>query len=245
MFLKINTNKIIINKTTPIKYISIYEVDNFIQLQTEDFVNATCEKEVLQINNDFGDMEKAVHIMESYVYGLIKDGSDIVNPERQNEIMEQSNEMFVDVAKNTDDAVAYYLRFAPEISHSTCGFFCSKENSEGEFIRFETTDLARYDKYDTEHVGWYWQPYEAGKPIWMTPYHNRNNNVLMISYVVPLYYENKFFGVVGMDFDYTVLTDKIHKIKIYEKGGFTDCVLPAMRKIIKKSRKKSGAHKYS
>ena len=40
----------------------------------------------------------------------------------------------------------------------------------------------------------------------------------MISYVVPLYYENEFIGVVGMDFDYTVLTEIIHKIKIYENG---------------------------
>ena len=40
----------------------------------------------------------------------------------------------------------------------------------------------------------------------------------MISYVVPLYYNNEFIGVVGMDFDYTVLTEKVHNIKIYEHG---------------------------
>lgn len=40
----------------------------------------------------------------------------------------------------------------------------------------------------------------------------------MISYVVPLYYANSFIGVVGMDFDYTVLTEIIHEIKIYENG---------------------------
>jgi diguanylate cyclase (GGDEF)-like protein len=198
--------------------LSIYEVDQFVQLQTEDFINVTCEKDASQINDVFGDMEKAVHIMKSYVYGLIQDYEDIVDPQRQVEIMDKSDEMFVDVAKNTDEAVAYYLRFAPEVSHSTCGFFYSKENSEGEFVRFETTDLSLYDKSDTEHVGWYWQPYEAGKAIWMMPYYNQNNNVLMISYVVPLFFDNEFFGVVGMDFDYTVLTDKIHKMKIYENG---------------------------
>jgi diguanylate cyclase (GGDEF)-like protein len=36
--------------------------------------------------------------------------------------------------------------------------------------------------------------------------------------VVPLYYENAFIGVLGMDFDYTVLTEDIHRIKIYEHG---------------------------
>ena len=98
------------------------------------------------------------------------------------------------------------------------GIFFSKVDGGEEYIRFEPTDLALYDKDDTEHVGWFWQPYKAGKPIWMTPYYNQNNNILMISFVIPLYHEGQFVGVVGMDFDYTVLTDQIHTIKIYENG---------------------------
>ena len=86
------------------------------------------------------------------------------------------------------------------------------------YIRFAPTDLSLYDRNDTEHVGWYWQPYDAGKPIWMMPYHNKNNDIMMISYVVPLYCEGQFIGVVGMDFDYTVLTDRVKDIKVYENG---------------------------
>ena len=41
---------------------------------------------------------------------------------------------------------------------------------------------------------------------------------MMISYVVPLYCEGQFIGVVGMDFDYTVLSNKVKEIKIYENG---------------------------
>ena len=52
----------------------------------------------------------------------------------------------------------------------------------------------------------------------MMPYYNQNNDIYMISYVIPLYYNNEFFGVVGMDFDYTVLIDKVHNMKIYENG---------------------------
>lgn len=99
--------------------LSIYELDQFVQRQTEDFVNVTCENDASQINDVFGDMENSVSIMESYVYGLIESKADIYDSKRQIEIMDQSCDMFVDVAKNTDDAVAYYMRFAPEISNST------------------------------------------------------------------------------------------------------------------------------
>ena len=198
--------------------LSIYEVDQFVQHQTEDFINVTCEKDASQINDFFGDMEKSVHIMESYVLGLINSKADIENPAKQAEILERSDEMFVDVANNTDGAVAYYFRLTPELSHNTFGLFYSKVKREDGFMRFEPTDISLYDKSDTEHVGWYWQPYEAGKPVWMLPYYNQNNDILMVSYVVPMYFENEFIGIVGMDFDYTILTDKVHHIKIYENG---------------------------
>ena len=198
--------------------ISIYEVDRFVRSQSEDLLKVTCEKDASQINDIFGDMEKSVHIMESYVLGFIDSKADILDQERQNVILQFSDEMFADVANNTDGAVAYYFRFAPEISHSTYGLFYSKVKGKDGFVRFEPTDILLYDRNDTEHVGWYWQPYDAGKPVWMMPYYNQNNDILMISYVVPMYCDGEFIGVVGMDFDYTVLTDKVHKIKIYENG---------------------------
>ena len=198
--------------------LSIYEVDQFVQAQTEDFINVTCEKDASQINDIFGDMEKSVHIMESYVLDFINSREDITDAKKQDDILKRSDEMFVDVANNTDGAVAYYFRFTPEISNSTFGLFYSKVKGWDGFVRFEPTDIAIYDKSDTEHVGWYWQPYEAGKPVWMLPYYNKNNDITMISYVVPMYFEKKFIGVVGMDFDYAVLTDRVHSIKIYENG---------------------------
>ena len=198
--------------------LSIYEVDQFVQHQTEDYINVTCEKDASQINDIFGDMEKSVHIMESYVLDFINSKADIEDPKKQSDILARSDEMFVDVANHTDGAVAYYFRFTPELSHNTFGLFYSKEKEKDGFIRFEPTDISLYDKSDTEHVGWYWQPYDAEKPVWMLPYYNKNNDIMMISYVVPMYFEDEFIGVVGMDFDYTVLTDKVHNIKVYENG---------------------------
>lgn len=198
--------------------LSIYEVDQFIQKQTADYIKMTCEKESAEVNDIFGDMQKSVNIMSSYILDFVGTISQFKDHEIQNMIIEHSEKMFSDVAKNTIGTVAYYLRFSPEISNSQSGFFYSKTNRTNRYIRFAPTDLSLYDRNDTEHVGWYWQPYDAGKPVWMMPYHNKNNDIMMISYVVPLYCEGQFIGVVGMDFDYTVLYDKVHNIKIYENG---------------------------
>ena len=198
--------------------LSIYEVDSFVRVQTENLIDATCEKETVEINSIFGDMEKSVKIIESYVLALVESNGGITDHDSRNKIIEYADGMFVDVAKHTDSAVAYYLRFDPEVAGGQAGLFYSKLDGSDDYIRLDPTDLSLYDKDDTEHVGWFWQPYEAGEPIWMQPYHNLNNDIMMISYVVPLYYENRFVGVVGMDFDYTTLIDRVHEIKIYEHG---------------------------
>ena len=198
--------------------ISIYEVDQYIQRQTESFINVTCENEAVQVNDIFDGMEKSVNIMKNYVLGFFDGMEDFKDRDRQKEVIESSDNMFTDVANYTVGAVAYYLRFAPEIADTKTGFFYSKTKDSDKYVRFENTDLALYDRYDTEHVGWYWQTYDAGKPIWMQPYYNQNNDIVMISYVVPLYCEEEFVGIVGMDFDYTVLIEKVHNIKIYENG---------------------------
>ena len=89
--------------------LSIYEVDQFVQNKTEDYINVACEKDASQINDIFGDMEKSVHIMESYVLDFINSQADIWSTKKQTDILECSDEMFVDVANNTDGAVAYYF----------------------------------------------------------------------------------------------------------------------------------------
>lgn len=197
---------------------SIFEVDNYVQQQTEDLVKITCSNEASHINNVFGDMEKSVRIMESYVLSFFESKADVENYQKLNEASRSAEKMFSDLAKNTDGAIAYYLRYDPAISDSTSGLFYSKIDGQSGYVRFAPTDLSIYDKNDIEHVGWFWLPYEAGKPIWIAPYYNQNNNILMISYTVPLYCDSQFIGVVGMDFDYTVLTKKISEIKIYDNG---------------------------
>ena len=198
--------------------ISIYEVDQYIQYESQSFVKATCENEGTQINESLNDMEKSVKIMGSYVMGFFGSKAEVEDIAMQKMVTERAEEMFVDVAEHTNGAIAYYLRFNPEISDSKAGLFYSKTNGSNRYTCFEPTDIALYDKEDTGHVGWFWQPYEAGEAVWMKPYYNENNNIFMISYVVPMYYEEEFVGVVGMDFDYMVLANRVHKIKVYENG---------------------------
>ncbi len=198
----------------------LYEVDSYIQSQAEDFVTVSCDNESAKINDSLRNIEKSVKIMESYLMDFFTSKDDIDNPALQEKVIKNADQMFTDVANytTTSGAIAYYFRFDPTISHGKAGLFYSKTNENSTFVSLEPTDVSLYFKDDIEHVGWLWQPYEAGEPIWMKPYHNLNTDKWMISYVIPMYFEEKFIGVVGMDFDYAVLSEEVHKIKLYENG---------------------------
>ena len=76
-----------------------------------------------------------------------------------------------------------------------------------------------YDESDVEHVGWYYLPVQAKEAIWMSPYMNENINIYMISYVVPLFAEDgTSIGIVGMDIDFSQITDLVDETKVYQSG---------------------------
>ena len=58
----------------------LYEVDNYIQVQAEEFVKVTCDNAAAQINDTLRNMENSVKIMESYLMDFFTSKSDGENP---------------------------------------------------------------------------------------------------------------------------------------------------------------------
>lgn len=53
----------------------------------------------------------------------------------------------------------------------------------------------------------------------MSPYMNENINIYMISYVVPLFAEDgTSIGIVGMDIDFSQITDLVDETTVYQSG---------------------------
>lgn len=124
----------------------------------------------------------------------------------------------VNAASNTEGALAVYVRYNPDFTPPTSGIFWSKAALNGSFQQLVPTDFSNYNPMDVERVGWYYIPVKNGKPTWMSPYLNQNINVRMISYVIPLYKNNATVGVVGMDIDFSVITESVAAMRIYQSG---------------------------
>ena len=177
-----------------------------------------CENEKEELNNVLSSIEQSVNIITNTSKSKITSLDLFNNDEEYFNYINNLEELFTNISINTNGAVAFYYRINPELRDSTAGFFFTGDGTE--FTKVPNTNLDEYDENDVEHVGWYYIPKNNGKATWLMPYKNLNIDIYMISYTVPIYFENNFIGVVGMDIDFNILTEKLNVDIEYKTGMF-------------------------
>lgn len=177
-----------------------------------------CASEATQLNDILSGVEQSVQVASWYCRAELESAAALADPAYQAAYTTHLLEMMTIIAQNTPGVTAYYLRFAPELTVPTAGFFINRAPDSDTFLYTLPTDLSLYAEDDTEHVGWFWQARNAAQPIWMAPYLNRNTGLTIISYVVPVYDGSAFVGVVGMDVDFALLLQTVDGISLYENG---------------------------
>lgn len=198
--------------------ISIMMVNRLAKNNSEQIMTEICDAETLRVDNRLDIVQYSVDLINEYALKLLE------HKKREyvcsKEFKKQMSDMSIMVASQTDGARSVYVRFSPEITgDGTSGFFYTKEFGSDRFKIEKITDILAYNSTDVERVGWYYVPKAKGKPIWMTPYYNKNIDMFMISYVIPFYLESgEFAGVIGMDIDFNAIITEADEIKLYDTG---------------------------
>ncbi|MBQ7160032.1 MAG: diguanylate cyclase [Treponema sp.] len=179
-----------------------------------------CDKEKDKLDSSLGNIRYSVDSMKDVLLSSIGDLNTFAKDAAYREKMtKEFEELFYTIAYHTSSAVSYYVRYNPELIDSGAkGFLWTKRSRFASFSETPLTDIEKYDSNDIEHVGWYYIPVMNKKATWMKPYHNKNLNIYMVSYVVPLYIRGKLLGIVGMDADFTIIIDEINSMNVYTDG---------------------------
>ena len=179
----------------------------------------TGQKKAEEINSTIQKIEQSVDTlsevaMSNFDYDSFRQSKDYADT-----YTETVQQAVLDFANHTNGAVTVYLRYNPNYSNPTSGIFAQRQSLDSDLQCLTPTDFSMYDESDVEHVGWYYLPVQAKEAIWMSPYMNENVNIYMISYVVPLFAEDgTSIGVVGMDIDFSQITDLVDETKVYQSG---------------------------
>ena len=204
---------VVIVALTVVTFLSVMFIRNNERLESDQLLLLLCETGERNLEYYFNSVQKSVSKVASFVEKDL-DGLETEQLERH---MERVGKYFEEMANKTNGVLTYYYRIDPEVSDAVKGFWYTNLDGEG-FEAHEVTDITLYDTRDTSKLVWFTVPKHTGQPIWLPPYITDNLDVRVISYNVPVYYEGRFVGVVGIEIDYSTMAGQVESIRLYKNG---------------------------
>lgn len=201
-----------------ISLMSISNSRNISVTEAEKELELSCENTGAEINALISRVEQSVDTLSDIAMDQLDFSQFQNNDPYVTEYTDGLLNNFYKFSEHTDGAICSYIRYNPDFTNPTSGIFLTRPDTKSEFDSIVPTDFSMYEKDDLAHVGWYYIPVENKAPIWMDPYLNENINVYMISYVVPLYENGTSVGILGMDIDFSQITDYADKATAFETG---------------------------
>lgn len=198
---------------------SVFVTNEAIDRDSAQIMGSLCEEKAVQIEKVFDDIENAVDIIAVYAYEQLGDVQALVNDQAyRDEYTQKIENLAVSITENTEDSIAVYYRYNPDIMPPAEGFFWSRNEIGGEITKFPNTDLSQFGEDEEDKAKWYYLPVHNEAPLWISPYMNHDVDEYMVSYVVPLYKENVLIGVIGMDIELNLIIQTVDSIKVYDSG---------------------------
>lgn len=189
-----------------------------IEEDSAKIMNLMCSDKAKELNTILGRIEQSVEILSVYSINNLESTDKLSDAKYIKNYIKTVDELSYTVARETKGAVAVYLRFNPDLTPPDAGFFRVWNFETNDFEPNEITDLSAYSPGDFEHVGWYYTPVKNGEATWLEPYYNKNIDIYMISYTIPIYKDDILIGIVGMDIDFGYVKELIDSIKVYDTG---------------------------
>ncbi|OWV17988.1 sensor domain-containing diguanylate cyclase [Fibrobacter sp. UWB4] len=195
------------------------------------FISRTTQRNSMQYMKDQADYEAAKlnHLFESHekytmavaagIYSQINEDSTFLTDSSSFiKNIEGIKERLSSTIYNLTNTKSVYVIFNPEITRASKGVLLVRDTPESIFKQHTITNVKQYSPSDMEHVGWYYRPIMSGNPVWLPPYYNKNFNSYIISYVIPMFVDNKEIGVAGVDIDFELLTKQLSQVHFMRSG---------------------------
>ena len=166
-----------------------------------------------RLTHTFTNARMAINSMQRLAFAELTDYEQIKNDaDYRKNYLAAMERNFSAIAESTVGSIGFYMQLSSDIDDGA-GFLCTRQpkNWGGKMPSFVKQDTNIYaDRY---HV-----PYERYIVTISEPYPNEYTGRYMLSYVVPISKDDKFFGIIGIDIDFNYIIHEIRRMSVYENG---------------------------
>ena len=202
-------------------FISAFTIANLGHKDSEKSLNLLCETGKNNLNYYFKSVSQSIDTVSS----IIEDDLKTTDDAGFGDHMRRAFGWFNEAAKHTKGAITYYYRIDPNISNVSTdpdapGFYWVRENeTDAEFFDYGATPITT----DTDGAcKWFWDLAPTKNPerksVWLTPYITDRFNKYVISYNTPIYKNDTFYGVAGMEIRYLAMGNQISNVTLMKNG---------------------------
>ena len=173
------------------------------------------------LNPIFMQSEDIVHYIGHTIEHEVKNPQDLRNKANRDQLEALVSRAFYNAASGIDGVQGYYLHYNEDLAGGPDGFWYTRQDARHDFAPQPITPVEADGKASAGLMNWYCQPLREKKALWTTPYVNRDNDLRLISYVMPVFVQGQFVAIVGVDIDFDMLCDLVGSMKVYDSGyGF-------------------------
>ena len=150
-----------------------------------------------------------------YAVSKINDWRDLKEAKYRMAFLDDLDKFFYLLDSSDDIVYSFGIQLEPEITSEDSNFFYYRPAGDKSFIRAPKYNWYDYDKSDSK-VSWFYQSKDAGTELWLKPHYDEDYQSYVITYVKPIYKDDVFLGAIGMNIDFTYITEYLDRIKPYE-----------------------------
>ncbi len=191
--------------------------------KAQEHMLMSCEINSDKLNEAVTQIRSSVNTLASYALFNLTNVQVLQNNSWRDRYLRNLRNTSIDRFQYMDGVVGVYARFDIAVTQTAdaCGFYYTRAGGEDTFTEQSLTDIELYDPADTAAVGWWFEPQLAGESVWVDAYTNVRTGQQVSSYVVPLYFDDTFLGVIGIDMAVSYLGEVAQAIALFDTGFAT------------------------
>ncbi len=197
--------------------ICISSSSGFIETEAKEKLLLMAESKTNELNSIYSEVESSVGGLATASKAMLDVESLKTNPDYMKEHQPELEDITKSFGEMAEGGMGAYVYINPELTGDVYGAWFSDANNSGVLEKLELGDISEFTP-DNEDMAWYYEPVNAGKPVWLKPYEDVDLKIMMISYVVPMYLDQTLIGVAGMDINFDKFTSIITDTKVYDTG---------------------------
>lgn len=194
-------------------FIGVQSIKKLGNEDADQMLSLMCKTGAMNLESYFNSVEHSAQTVASLVQSNLED----MPLDQLGNQVENARDLFGEVAYHTNGVLTYYFRIDPALSSDVKGFWYVNLDGKG-FTEHEVTDITQFDTSDTSRLVWFTVPKATGKGVWLPPYNTENLDVLVISYNLPVYWNNQFVGVIGIEIDCETVDRVVENIRLFDSG---------------------------